>query len=47
MEVVLDDNGLLDYIKTDVVKPKVVDVRDLAKWKKDVAKATRIVLEGV
>ena len=46
MEVVVDENGLLEYIKTDVVKPSEPDAQNLAQWKKEVAKARRINLEG-
>ena len=47
MEAVLDDNRLLDYIKTNLVKPPVVDAQDLSQWKNNVAKVRRIVWEGV
>jgi len=47
MEAILDDNELLEYIKTDVAKPQASDAQDLAQWKKDLAKARRIILEGV
>ena len=47
MEEVFDENGLLEYIKTDVAKPQAYDSQNLAQWKKDVAKARRIILEGV
>lgn len=47
MELVLDDNWLLDYMKIVVVKPLEIDAQDLAQWKKDVAKARRIILEEV
>ena len=47
MEVVLDENGMLDYIKTNVVNPPTSDTQDLVQWKKDVAKARRIILNGV
>ena len=30
MEAVLDDNGLLEYIKTHVAKPQASDARNLA-----------------
>lgn len=43
MEEILDDNGFLDYIKTDVIKHPTYDVEDLTQWKKDVAKARRII----
>lgn len=47
MEVVLDDNILLEYVKVDIAKPWLVDAQNLAQWKKDVAKARKIILEGV
>lgn len=47
MEVVLDENGLLEYIKTYVAKPQACDAQNLSQWKKYVAKARRIILEGV
>ena len=47
MEAVLDDNGLLEYVKIDNPRPPTTDVQDLAQWKKDVGKVRRIILEGV
>jgi hypothetical protein len=47
MEVVLEDNGLKDYIDRDVPKPDATDTANLDAWKKKVAKARRILLEGV
>lgn len=47
MAVVLDDNGLLEYVKIDVEKPQVHEAQNLAQWKKYVAKDRRIILEGV
>jgi hypothetical protein len=47
MEAVLEDNGLKDYIDKDVPKPDVTDNANLDAWKKKVAKARRILLEGV
>ena len=47
MEAMLDDNGLLEYIKTDVAKPQTSDAQNLAQWKKYLGKARRIILEGV
>ena len=44
MEVVLDDNGLLEYVKIDE-KLGLVDSHNLAQWKKGVAKVWRIILE--
>ena len=45
MEVVLADNGLKDFIDQEVPKP--TDATQLAEWKKCVARARRILLEGV
>eukprot|EP00253_Pinus_taeda_P027086 PITA_27086 len=45
MEVVLEDNGLKDFIDKEV--PKSTDATQLAEWKKCVARARRILLEGV
>ena len=47
MEVVLKDNGLKEFIEKDVPKLDVVDVANLDAWKNKVAKARRILLEGV
>jgi hypothetical protein len=47
MEEVLEDNGLKEFIDKDAPKPDVVDVANLDSWKKKVAKARRILLEGV
>ena len=47
MEAVLEDNGLKEFINTDVPKSVVVDVSNLDAWKNKVAKARRIMLEGV
>ena len=43
MEATLDDNGLLEYVKTNIPRPQTTDVQDLAQWKKDVAKARRMI----
>ena len=45
IEVVLEANGLKEFIDKDI--PKLVDTQDLAKWRKCVEKARRIILEGV
>jgi len=45
MEVVLEDNGLKDFIDQEV--PKLTNATQLEKWKKCVARARRILLEGV
>ena len=45
MEAVLEDNGLKDFIYQEVPKP--TDATQLVEWKKCVARARRILLEGV
>ena len=45
MEVVLDDNGLKDFIDAKVPKP--TDVSQVEAWQKKIAKCRRILLEGV
>ena len=45
MEVVLEDNGLKDLIDQEVPKP--TDKTELVEWGKCVARARRILLEGV
>jgi hypothetical protein len=47
MEAVLEDNGLKEFIDKDVPKPDVADAENLDAWKKKVAKARRILLEGL
>jgi hypothetical protein len=47
MNEVLEDNGLKEFIDKYVPKPDVVDVANLDAWQKKVAKARRILLEGV
>jgi len=47
MEAMLEDSGLNKFIDNDIPKLAVYDAKDLAKWKKSVAKARRIILEGV
>jgi hypothetical protein len=47
MEVVLEDNGLKEFIDKDVPKPDVADTTNLDAWKKKVEKVRRILLEGV
>ena len=46
-EVVLEDNSLKDFIDQEVSKPAVADDSKLAEWKKCLARARRILLEGV
>ena len=47
MEVVLEDNGLKDFIDSDVPKPTSSDAALLDAWQKKVAKTRIILLEGV
>ena len=47
MEAVLEDNGLKEFIDKDVPKPDAADAANLVAWQKKVAKARRILLEGV
>jgi hypothetical protein len=44
MEVVLEDNGLKEFIDKDVPKPDVADATNLDAWKKKVEKVRRILL---
>ena len=47
MEAVLEDNGLKEFIERDVPKPTSVDAAVHDAWQKKVARARRILLEGV
>ena len=47
MDVVLKDNELKEFIEKDILKPLATNAQDLAEWRKCVAKARRIILEGV
>ena len=47
MEAMLEDNGLKDFIDSDVPKPTSSDVAVPDAWKNKVAKTRRILLEGV
>ena len=47
MEVVLEDNGLKEFIDSNVPKPGSSDAALLDAWKKKIAKTRRILLEGV
>jgi len=47
MEAMLDGNGLLEYVKINIPKLGSTNAQNLAQWKKYVAKARRIILEGV
>ena len=45
MEAILEDSGLKNFFDQEVQKP--TDATQLAEWKKCVARARRILLEGV
>jgi len=45
MEVVLDDNGLKEFIEVDIPKP--TDAAQVRDWQKKTAKCRRTPLEGV
>ena len=45
MEAVLEDNGLKDFIDQEIPKP--IDKTEQVEWRKCVARARRILLEGV
>lgn len=47
MDTVLEDNGLKEFIDNDIPKLAAFDAKDLVELKKCVAKARRIILEGV
>jgi hypothetical protein len=47
MEVVLEDNGLKEFIDKDVPKPDAAEAANLDAWQKKVAKVRRILFEGV
>ena len=47
MEVVLEDNGLKEFIDSDVPKLGSSNATLLDAWKKKTAKTRRILLEGV
>ena len=47
MEAVLEDNGLKEFVDQEIPKLVALDAQNLAEWKKCVAKARRIILEGV
>ena len=47
MEGVLEDNGLKEFVEQAIPKPAATDAQNFAKRKKCVAKARRIILEGV
>ena len=47
MEVVLDDNGLKEFIDAEIPKLTSSDATVLDAWQKKIAKCRRILLEGV
>lgn len=47
MQEVLEDNGQNEFIDNDVPKLSVTDATNLDAWQKKVAKARKILLEGV
>ena len=47
MEVVLEDNGLKEFIEAEILKPASSDAAALDAWQKKTAKCRRILLEGV
>ena len=47
MDAVLEDNELKEFIDNDIPKPAAADVALLDAWQNKVAKARRILLEGV
>eukprot|EP00253_Pinus_taeda_P004471 PITA_04471 len=47
MDAVLEDNGLKDFIDQEVPKLTVANATELVEWKKCVARARRILMEGV
>ena len=47
MVEVLEDNGLKEFIDSDVTDPTSTDVALLDAWQKEVVKMRRILLEGV
>jgi len=47
MDAILEDNGLKEFIDTDIMKPTTSNANDQAEWKKFVANARRIIFEGV
>ena len=47
MEAVLEDNGLKEFIGSDVPKSESSDAPLLDAWKKKITKTRRILLEGV
>lgn len=46
MEVVLEDNGLKEFVEQAIPKPAATDAHNLVDWKKCVAKERQIILDG-
>ena len=47
MEVVLEENGLKEFIDKEIPKPASTNAQELVEWEKCVVKARWIILEGV
>ena len=47
MEVVLEENGVLEYTQTNIPKLVAIDTHQLTQWKKDTTKTRMIILEGI
>ena len=47
MEEKLEDNGLKEFMENDIPEPTTTNAQNLIYWKKCIAKASRIILEGV
>jgi len=47
MGEVLEDNGLKEFIDQDIPKPPTSEAKYFAEWRKCVAKARQVILEGV
>ena len=47
MEVFLEDNELKEFIDNDIPKPATADTALVDAWQKKVARAWRILLEGI
>jgi len=47
MEAMLEDNGMKEFIDRDIPKPPTSNAQNMAEWKKCVARARWIILEGV
>ena len=47
MEAILEDNGLKEFIDQEIPKPTSTNAQELDDWKKCVAEARWIILEGV